>query len=449
MVASGVVIDKLRRIYRELDRLLDTAGSGAISRAQNAAGLGESFIRSQRARLAAGVERRYDLLALLRILEALSVDCGVFFGRIFGSLDPVELLKLETRGLGEPPEIVVEVRDFLALEQWQPLPGLPEHVRGLDAHRYHDAVEAGSFACTELEKVVAGVRSAAWGVPLLAVYGSALRMTEEYDGAQLTLVAALEIAERTRDLPALGDLQQRLAYVVADRCADYRQASELARRASDCHFRARDLNSAGKACVDRGLWLYKFGDLEAAIAMQRCALGYLEIDEHHHRFSALVGLGIYHRELGDLGRAEKYARQARELMPDVGPWLVANLLWLEARIAVDRQRYGDAEELWRQAIEVFLPISAAEAALATTELVRALVLQGRCEAAYDTAKTMAQFIIPLQDRSPVAAAAALDLLRRGQAGQGINMEMLDRVAGVLEEERARPRRRARPRLARP
>ncbi len=445
VLAFGVVIDNLRSIYRELYRLLDAAGHGTKGRVQLAAGLGDGFLRNQRGRLLAGRDKGYDISALLRVLEVLGVDCGIFFGRIFGSYDPIALSQLEARELGEPPELVAEVRDFLALEQWQPLGEFPHHVRGLDAHRYHNAREAGGFALTELEKVVAGVRPPGWGVPLLAVYGSVLRMTEEHDDAQQTLVTALEIAERTRDLPALGDLLQRLAYVVADRCADYRRASELALRASDCHFRARDLNSAGKACVDRGLWLHKLGELEEAIDMQRCALDYLPADEHQNRFSAVVGLGIYHRELGDLAGAEDYAQRARELMPEVGPWLVAKLLWLEARIAADRQRYEDAEKLWREVIGAFLPISAGEAALATTELVRVLVLQDRAGEAHETATTMAQFIIPLEEQNPFVAATVLDLLRRGEAGRGISIELIDRVAGVLEEERTRPKRRARPR----
>ncbi len=74
-----------------------------------------------------------------------------------------------------------------------------------------------------------------------------------------------------------------------------------------------------------------------------------------------------------------------------------------------------------------------------------LLLQDRGADACETAGTMTRFIIPLEERSPVAAAAALDLLRCGQAGRGIPIELAERVAGVLNEERARPRERARSR----
>ncbi len=163
------MIGMLRRIYRELDGLLDAAGRGAVARVQIAAGLGESYVRDLRDRLAAGKDKRYDIAALLRILRALRVDPSVFFGKVFGALDPIELTRLEARQLGEPPEIVAKVRDALLLEEWQPLGELPEHVRELDAHRYRDAREAGRFAYAELDKVVAGLRELAWGITLLAV----------------------------------------------------------------------------------------------------------------------------------------------------------------------------------------------------------------------------------------------------------------------------------------
>ncbi len=141
----------LRRIYRELDWLIEAAGHGAKTRIQTAAGLGESYIRNLRDRLAAGQDKRYDLAALLRMLEVLRVDAGVFFGKVFGIRDPIELTQLETHQLGEPPELVAKVKDLLRLEEWQPLAEPPEHVRQLDAHRYQDAGEAGRFARTELE----------------------------------------------------------------------------------------------------------------------------------------------------------------------------------------------------------------------------------------------------------------------------------------------------------
>ncbi len=436
------MITEFRRVYRELFALVEARGHGAIGRIQAEAGLGESYLRDLRERLAAGRERRYDLAALLRILRVLGVDPGAFFGKIFGSRDPIALTQLESHRLGEPQEVVARVRDLLLLEEWQPLAELPEHVRRLDAHRYRDAREAGRFARTGLEEVAAGLCPLAWGIPLLGVYGSALRMTEDHDEALQALVTALELAERFDDQTALGDLLQRLAYAVADRCGDYLRSARLAARATDFHLLAGDMNAVGQTFVDRGRWLYQLGRLEEAIRIQGRALELLEADEHKYRFSALQILGLSHLELEELERAQEFAASAAELAPRVGSWLAAKLLRLQARIAVARRKYPEAEELLREAIEVFSPISAGEAAPATAELVRVQLLQEREDEALETASTMAQFIIPLEERSPAAAAAALDLLSCGQAGGEISMELVERVTGVLDEEGARPNGRA-------
>ncbi len=201
---------------------------------------------------------------------------------------------------------------------------------------------------------------------------------------------------------------------------------------------AGDLNAVGKTLVDRGLWLRKLGRLRDAIKMQHRALDLLGTDEYRHRFSALQMLGLSHRELGDLERAQEHAGLAAELAPRVGSLLAAKLLRLRAKIAVDRGDNPAAEKLLREAIEIFSPVCAGEAAHATVELVRVLLLQDRGGEARETARSMAQFIIPLEERSPVAAAAALDLLSCSQTDRDIPLELVDRVDGVLEKERARP-----------
>ena len=433
------MIEEIRRIYRALDGLLDAAGHGALTRVQAAAGVSESYLRDLRVRLAAGRARgNYDLGALLPMIDALGVDLRTFFGSLFGAPSSIGMCQLEARRLGEPPALVVKVRDLLRLEAWRPLPEVPDAVRELDAHRYRDANEALEMTRGELVRVGAGLAPPAWGVPLLAVYGSALRMTDAYDAALQTLVTAYEVAAPKRDLPTLGDLLRRLAYVVAGRSADHQRAHALARRATDCYLQVGDLHRVGKTFVDRGLWRYKAGELEEAVRVQRPALEYLDGEDHRHRFAALHMLGVCHRELGDLASAQEYADRARELLAHVGPWLAANLAWLDARISVDRERYEGAEALLRQTIEAFSPVSAEAAALATTELVRVLLLQGRSRDAHEMAKTLVAYIIPLEDKSPGVAAAVMDLLRCGQAGFGIDLELVDRVAAELEKAQACP-----------
>ncbi|MEE8524122.1 MAG: hypothetical protein V3T72_09345, partial [Thermoanaerobaculia bacterium] len=162
------LIDELRDIYRHLGCLLDAEGHGAISRIQSAAGVGESYLRDLRPRLAAGRVKGYDLGILLRLLRALGVDRRIFFGRVYGAPDPIALLELETRQLGEPSGVVGRVRDLLLEGGWEPPSELPAEIQALDAHRHTDAEAVRVAAHGDLVKVTSGLLPRSSGVPLLA-----------------------------------------------------------------------------------------------------------------------------------------------------------------------------------------------------------------------------------------------------------------------------------------
>ena len=195
--------------------------------------------------------------------------------------------------------------------------------------------------------------------------------------------------------------------------------------------------------VDDRLFFGRVLGSAGAVESQRLALEHLDEDEHRNRFSALQGLALYHCELGDQEKAREFALLAAELSSHVGSWLGSKLLRLQARIAIAQRQYAQAESYLREALDLVMQISPGEAALATTELARALVLQRRGDEAEEVARSMTRFIDPLEDRSPVSAAAVLELVLCGQAGRGLTVERIDQVASVLEEERARPRKRAR------
>ncbi len=168
---------KLRRL---LDDLFELSRVGVQSNPLEEVAFGE-LVR----------EKGYDLGVLLRMLDALGVDRRIFFGRVYGSSDPLALLELEARGVGEPPEIVAQVRDLLLERGWEPLAEVPAAIRRLDAHRHHDAEKVLQGAHGDLAKVATRLLKRSWGVPLLAVYGSALRMLLRLDEALTTLMAAL------------------------------------------------------------------------------------------------------------------------------------------------------------------------------------------------------------------------------------------------------------------
>ncbi len=440
MSDSSDLLDELRRIYRLLDDLLAARGHGAISRIQAAAGVGESYLRDLRSRLNAERVRGYDLSALLRLLRALDVDRSVFFGRVYGSTDPMALLKAEARQLGEPEEIVAGVRDLLLEEGWEPLSEVPEEIRKLDAHRHTDAEEVRAVAYGELIKVRSALAPRSWGVSLLAVYGSALRMLMRLDEAQRTLMAALHVAQCHGEPSMIAHLILRLAFVLGDR-AEYRRALELSKIAEDFSVRADDRTGIGKALVDQGMWLHYLGRFHESVAINQAALSYLPTEETSNRFGALQISGLGCWALGDLETSQRYTELASKYVGRVGPWQRAQLAWLRARIAASNQNYAIAEELFTSTAEFFTPLCPISAALASTELVRIFILQGRTEDSYKLVAAMLRYVEPLR-RNKLASMAMADLWRCGIDRRGLDLDLVERTIRKLEKGRA-------PRCARP
>ncbi len=121
----------------------------------------------------------------------------------------------------------------------------------------------------------------------------------------------------------------------------------------------------------------------------------------------------------------------------VGDSLVGRLLVLQASIERQAGNYPRAEELFRQAFQLFPPTDSLDAALCGGELARVLLQQSKSSEAYDTAKAMLPLIEPLE-KNPVASAALAELFRCALAGQGMSLELLRRVARGLEEGRTGP-----------
>ncbi len=314
------------------------------------------------------------------------------------------------------------------------MPEVPKAIRSLDDHRHHDPEAVREAVVGDLRKVAADDLQLSWGVPLLAVYGSALRMLENHDGALQALVAAVQVAWRSGDPTTLADLLQRLSYVVADR-GEHRRALELAKVAEDWHVRADNRVGIGKTLVDQGCWYYYVGQPRESISASEAALKYLPFEETSNRFAALQTLGLSFWALGELSSAQRYADEAAEIASGVGPWLRAQLDWLQARIATEKKDYVLGERLFRETSEFFVPLSSVDAALVSAELARVFLLEGRGAEAQGLANTMLRFIEPLR-RNRVASAAMADLWRCAAAGQGLSLELVERTIRRLEEGRA-------------
>jgi tetratricopeptide (TPR) repeat protein len=433
MDAFHDLVEELRGIYRELRRLIDAEGHGAISRIQSVAGVGESYLRDLWPRLAAGRDKGYDLGVLLRLLRALGVDRRIFFGRVYGAPDPVALLELETRQLGEPEDAVVRLRDLLLEGGWEPPAELPAEIRSLDKHRHTDARAVREAAHGDLVKVASGLLPRSSGVALLAVYGSALRMLMQLDEAQQALMAGLAVARRHGDPSTIADLLQRLSYVVGDR-GNYQHALELSRVAESWHVRADDRVGIGKTLADQGGWLHYLGRFRDSIALNEVVLRYLPAELGYNRFGALQVSGLGCLALGDADEAQRYAELAEEQAAGVGPWQRMQLKWLQARIAASKRAYDTAEELFRRTTEYFAPLCPVSAALASAELVRVLMLQSRLEESYGLARSILRFVEPLRDNK-LASAAMADLWRCANARRGLDLKLVERTIRELEKGR--------------
>ncbi len=404
-----------------LDRLMRGRGHGTIKRAQKAIGRSSSYFTDQRRR-----KSPIDLRYLLKTLDFLGVSPAEFFLETLDpSRDPIADLRLETDSLGTgPPRWVTEVVRRAAGQEATSPRHDGDYLQELDSLRYVDARLARDQAIDAAQHVPRSLLPR-----LLGVYGSALRMLEDHDGAQHALTTGLELAAENEDRSAVADLWQRMAYVVADR-GNYQRALVISERVEKIHVRIGDDIGVGKTLTDQGIWLYYLNRFRESINLHLAALRRLARHSSVRRCRAgtLQFLGLNYLKLQDLGTAVRYAALAREEASEQGVWVLGGILWLQADIALAQRCYEHAEEFLREAVEVFTPFSSGQAALASVELIRSLVLQGRNSEAYETAKAMAALLSPLRKENRVAEAALTQLIHFGIQRRDLNLWHLDDAA---------------------
>ncbi len=198
----------------------------------------------------------------------------------------------------------------------------------------------------------------------------------------------------------------------------------------------------GKALTDQGIWLYYLDRHRESIDSHLAALHRLANQSlaRRCRVGSLQFLGLNCLKLQDLDRAETYAAQARQEASELEPWVFGGILWLQADIAMARGRHEEAEGFFREVVEIFSPISAGQAALASIELVRSLLLQGRDREAHETAKAMARLVELLhRKKNRVAEAALTELIRCGLERRGLSLALLDSTAQKIRTSRKKKR----------
>ena len=303
----------------------------------------------------------------------------------------------------------------------------------MDARRYEDPRGTIDRLLRRAAEVPPGLHAA-----FLGVCGSAYRIRSGTGTIRSDLATASRfirlgqyVARQRRDPLARADLLLRFAYVLADR-GHLAEALLRAERANAIFDRAEDRVGRGRALVDQGRYLYYLDRPREAIAAFSAALQLLPDSERRNRFSAFQILGLCCRQIGQLEVALRYAVQAAPLAP--GRWFEGRLRWLQAELHLDLGDLPAAEEHLRAVVEIFRQLHHGEAALASCDLVRVLLLRGQPAAAWATAAAVCDLIIPLGEHQMVTAAL-VELLRGGEAA--LTLERVEKAGGQIREARER------------
>ena len=409
-----------QRILGELDRIIRRRPRGTISAVCHAAGKKANWWHG---RVEAGT---IALGELLFVLDHLGLEPAAFFRSVLGEEEDLAL----DRPVGEAPTIVLRARERLA--EGREGPGLGSaYLETLDGERYENAEEAAAQALWAVERIELSLLPR-----LLGVAGSTYRMQYLLGQAYHTLHAGLTLARKGRDALAEANLVQRLAYVVADDGLHGR-ALRLAEQAAWLYLRHGDRPGMGTALVDQGMYLYYLDRPTEAIRMQEIALEMLDPTNVRNRCTALHGLALYYRRLGDLSAAQAEAARAEGLAQDLPPWLRVRLTWLQAEIYEEQGHLDQAEVALQEVAETFRSLDLGETALATCDLVRIQLLQDRPAAAFETAATLLPLLEPLRHERIVSAAIA-ELLRGGR--EGLTVLLVEQVKGRIEALREDPAR---------
>ncbi len=215
------------------------------------------------------------------------------------------------------------------------------------------------------------------------------------------------IAAKRGDTSAEADLLLRSSYVVADR-GDFRLALARAEQANALAERCQDTVGRGRSLFEQGKYLYYLERTPEAIPAYLAALRLFPASEQASVFSTHQNLGFCYQREKQHGKALAHARAAEELVPS--PWFEAKLYWLQAHLHEDLEDLALAEMKLRRVAEIFSELHYGEAALATVELVRLQLLQGKAEEAGATVRGIVELIVPLGNNQ-VVAGAIVGLLR--------------------------------------
>ncbi len=387
--------EKARRCLEEL-RARGRA-SGQMARAEVEAGVAEGYLRKamyQNHGHGISLERFFTLL------EGLNLSPRLFFSTAFADDDSGSLREL-VDSPNEPPPTIVENALQFASRQAKGTLGRSYLLR-LDDLRYDDPTKALHLAEDAIEFV------SYEDLPLvLGVFASACRPLLRLDQARHSLRAGLEIAELLGDRQAAADLVLRSATLqVSAGC--YRRALLASEQAGLLYVRAGNLKKFGCTLVDQGIALLYLDQLDDSALAFRSSLELLAQSDHRNHFTAFQVLGLIAVLQKQPSRALELLEQSREFATN--QLEQGKLAWVEGGAFSHLGKWQDAFWAFETAIDSLLSVSPVDAALCLCDHVRSLCDAGRLGEAVERAEAMRRIVVPLEDVSVVAAAAARDLL---------------------------------------
>lgn len=310
-----------------------------------------------------------------------------------------------------------------------------DHLDALRHRRPDLAARLAETVVTALLPEVAAARRPRLACRALGVYGSAERVRGDLPLAARVLRLALELGRRL-DLPGeTAAVLQRGAYVLSH-AGRHRRALALLREALEIYFDRAALVGVGKTMVDRGIvFRYAGADRDAVRVLSRarqCLPRRVRGLERNHE-------ALYHHliqacsALGDDASAERFlAEAACRLDPRGGAG--ARLLWQRGRLLAARGDARAAEDLLRRACALFDREGDPEAAVATLDLLLALLAQGRSREARDLARERLALLAFF--RGTGLTGSSLDELERATLDHRLSPSLIERVAGEIQRGRA-------------
>lgn len=275
------------------------------------------------------------------------------------------------------------------------------HLEKLDALRYNDPAKALQRIEHDLEFLEPQLIPYALGI-----YASTCRLLVKLDEAKWALAEALEMATASNDDLVLGDLLLRASSLWNEDGKNER-AIEVAEKALVVFARGDSLPGVGRSLVKQGIYLVLIEEYQMANKAFTTGRSYITPTDSRYQFSALHGAGFIQKQLG-------YIDEALALFEEATPFAKnseqkGKLSWSQALIHADRRQWEKMVENFHHSIGALLECSPVDTALVVCDFVEVLLGSQRPSEAWALADTMRRLVGPLEDRSEVMAAAALDL----------------------------------------